>query len=362
MNIPAKDSSIHLMTNAESASPAKIYDTTIIGAGPTGLFGLFYSCLRQMDTLLIDSLPELGGQLAALYPEKDIYDMPGYPRVKAKDLVDNLVEQASMHKAQDIVLGERVEQLENLEDGTIRLTTDKATTYITKTVIITTGAGAFKPNKIPLATLHPFEGQFLHYFVKDKQVFKGKKIVIVGGGDSAMDWVMNLAELADSIHLVHRRDVFRAHEDSVEKVMGMTQVPKHLFCELREFSQKPDGSLESVTIENTKTGERQIIEADHVIALLGFVADVGPIKNWNLELKGNSIVVNSRMETGRPGVYAAGDITHFDGKLKLIATGVGEAAIAVNAAKSVVDPTARMQPAHSTSLFEKKKDKAAATA
>jgi thioredoxin reductase (NADPH) len=342
------------------ATQSKIYDTTIIGGGPTGLFGLFYSCLRQMDTLLIDSLPELGGQLAALYPEKDIYDMPGYPCVRAKDLVDNLVSQATMHKSQDIVLGERVEQLERINENTIRLRTDKGTEYLTRTVIITTGAGAFKPNKLPLATMHPYEGQFLHYFVKDKSQFAGKKVVIVGGGDSAMDWVMMLNGIAAEVHLVHRRDVFRAHEDSVEKVLAMTNVPKHLFNEIKDFTLNADGSLATVTIENSKTQERQTIQADHVIALLGFVADVGPIKNWGLELKGNSVVVNGKMETNLQGVYAAGDITQFDGKLKLIATGVGEAAIAVNGAKHAIDPTARMQPAHSTSLFEKKKEKASA--
>jgi thioredoxin reductase (NADPH) len=342
------------------ATQSKIYDTTIIGGGPTGLFGLFYSCLRQMETLLIDSLPELGGQLAALYPEKDIYDMPGYPRVRAKDLVDNLVSQATMHKPQDIVLGERVEQLERIDENTIRLRTDKGNEYFTRTVIITTGAGAFKPNKLPLAAMHPYEGKFLHYFVKDKSQFAGKKVVIVGGGDSAMDWVMMLNGIAAEIHLVHRRDVFRAHEDSVEKVLAMTNVPKHLFYEIKDFALNPDGSLATVTIENSKTQERQVIQADHVIALLGFVADVGPIKNWGLELKGNSIVVNGKMETNLRGVYAAGDITYFDGKLKLIATGVGEAAIAVNAAKHAIDPAARMQPAHSTSLFEKKKEKATA--
>lgn len=334
----------------------KVYDIAIIGGGPTGLFGLFYACLRDMNALIIDSLPELGGQLSALYPEKDVYDMPGYPVIRARDLADQLIRQATMHKRQDIILGEKVEQLTRDEaTGEIVLSTDKNTSYRTKTVVITTGAGAFRPNKLPLPELTPYEELFVHYFVKDKSIFKDKHVVVVGGGDSALDWVLNLHPIAREIVLVHRRDQFRAHEDSVTKVMALDHVKKYLFYEVKEFAVGGGGDLEQVVIESNKTGERLMLSADHLVANLGFVADIGPIKNWGLELKGNYIQVNSRMETNIPGVYAAGDITTFPGKLKLIATGVGEAAIAVNAAKHYIDPTQREQPVHSTTLFEKKK-------
>lgn len=339
----------------------KVYDIAIIGGGPTGLFGLFYACLRDMDALLIDSLPELGGQLNALYPEKDVYDMPGFPVIRARELADQMIRQATMHKAQDIVLGEKVERLERDEaSGQLVLSTDAGTSYRSKTVVITTGAGAFRPNKLPLESLAPYEGRFVHYFVKDKSIFADKSVVVVGGGDSALDWVLNLHPIAREICLVHRRDAFRAHEDSVAKVMALDHVKKHLFYEVKDFGLGSGGDLEQVVIEHNKTGERLMVNAEHIVANLGFVADVGPVKNWGLELKGNSIVVNSRMETNIPGVYAAGDIATFPGKLKLIATGVGEAAIAVNAAKHYIDPTQREQPAHSTSLFEKKKTPAGA--
>lgn len=338
------------------AEDTKVYDIAIIGGGPTGMFGLFYACLRDMDALLIDSLPELGGQLTALYPEKDVYDMPGFPVIRAKELADQMARQAVMHKPQDIMLGEKVEHVDRDEAADlIVLTTDAGNTYRAKTVVITTGAGAFRPNKMPLETLAPYEGQFVHYFVKDKSIFTDKHVVVVGGGDSALDWVLNLHPIAREIVLIHRRDAFRAHEDTVSKVMALDHVKKHLFYEIKDFGIGSGGDLEQVVIEHNKTGERLMLTADHIVANLGFVADIGPIKNWGLELKGNYIVVNSKMETNIPGVYAAGDIATFAGKLKLIATGVGEAAIAVNAAKHHIDPTQREQPAHSTSLFEKKK-------
>jgi ferredoxin/flavodoxin---NADP+ reductase len=341
-------------------SDSHVFDTVIIGGGPTGLFGLFYACLRDMDTMLIDSLPELGGQLNALYPEKDVYDMPGFPRIRAKELSDQMVEQAMMHKQQTIVLGERVDLLER-DDATnvIQLVTDKGRKIRARTVVITTGAGAFRPNKLGVPALDSLEGRFVHYFVKDKTIFAGKHVVVVGGGDSALDWVINLHDIATDIKLVHRRDAFRAHEDTIAKMKNLPKAHQYLFYEVKDVGLGAEGELEQVVIENNKTNERLMLNAQAIIVNLGFVADLGPVKTWGLELKGHSIVVNSRMETNISGVYAAGDVATFPGKLKLIATGVGEAAIAVNAAKHHIDPTQREQPVHSTSLFEKKKAPAA---
>lgn len=337
------------------SSDQKLYDVVIIGGGPCGLFGLFYACIRQLDALLIDSLPELGGQLTALYPEKDIYDMPGFPKILTKELVKMMVEQATMHRPQEIVLSERVETLTRDDDvNEITLCTDKGRTIRTKTVVITTGAGAFRPNKLPVALPEGLEGSSIFYFVKDPNSLAGRRVIVVGGGDSAMDWILALHGTAETVSLVHRRDGFRAHEDSVAKVRSLTDVSQYLFYEVKELGLGATGALEQVVIENNQTHEKLALNADTIVVSLGFVADMGPVKHWGLELKANSIIVNSKMETNIAGVYAAGDVATYEGKIKLIATGVGEAAIAVNAAKHFIDPTQRLQPVHSTTLFEKK--------
>lgn len=333
----------------------KVYDIAIIGAGPAGLFGLFYASLRDMDALLIDSLEAPGGQLATLYPEKYIYDMPGFPKILAGQLATDMYEQATMHKPQDIVMGERVEHLTrdaNSENFILESTGGQR--WQARTVLITTGAGAFRPNKLDVPHIARLEGQYVHYFVKNRQVFKDRPVVIVGGGDSALDWVLNLHDFASEVNLVHRRDTFRAHEDTVHKVNALQHVQQYLHYEVKELDLGSGGDLEQVIIEHNKTGERLVLRADHLIVNLGFVADIGPIKNWGLDLQGHHIRVNSMMETNIRNVFAAGDITTYDGKLKLIATATSEAAIAVNTAKHRIDPSQRQQPAHSSSLFDRK--------
>jgi ferredoxin/flavodoxin---NADP+ reductase len=301
-----------------------------------------------MSTKIIDGLEEIGGQLTALYPEKDIFDMPGFPRVKAKELVLAQAEQGLQYGA-EVVLGQKVVTLERREDGVWRLESEKGSEHLSRTVVITAGAGSFSPKKLPLQNTEQWEGHGLHYFVKDTQAFAGKRVLIVGGGDSAVDWALHLQGVAQHITLIHRRDRFRAHEESVEQLLN-SSVDVLLFWETAEILG--EGHVNEVVILNNKTQERQALPVNEIILSLGFNADIGPIRNWGLDIQGASIKVNSRMETNLPGVYAAGDVATYDGKLKLIATGVGEAAIAVNHCKVFIDPNARAFPGHSSEIMK----------
>lgn len=324
-----------------------LYDVTIVGGGPVGLFGAFYAGMRQMKTKVIDSLPELGGQLNALYPEKYVYDMPGYPKILARDLAEQMIEQGTRFQPA-VTLGEKVLRLAHRPDEVIRLETDKSV-HLTRTVILATGAGAFSPTKLDTPGIHEFEGKGVHYFVRDKSQFAGKRLLIVGGGDSALDWAMNLEEQADRITLVHRRDAFRAHEESVDWLLNRSRVDVRLWNELRRV--EGNGKIERAVVFHNKTGEETTLEVDAVLLNLGFKADIGPLRDWGLELHGNrKVIVNQFMETNLPGVYAAGDIAHFPGKLDLIATGVGEVCVAVNFAKTHLDPTAKAFPGHSSNM------------
>jgi thioredoxin reductase (NADPH) len=320
-----------------------MFDVTIIGAGPTGLFGAFYAGMRTMKTKIIDALEEPGGQLTALYPEKYIYDAPGFPKIIAKDLVQMLVEQASQWNPA-ICLGERVMSLEQSADGSWVVGTDKGN-HLSRTVVICAGVGAFAPNKLGVAGVEKYEGSGLYYFVKDKSAFRGKKLLIVGGGDSAVDWAINLHGVADSITLIHRRDEFRAHESSVNE---MRALPLNILTPYEVKSVEGDVHPERVTIFNNQTQEETTLEVDAVLVNVGFKADIGPIRNWGLALEKRGILVNNRMETNLPGVYAAGDIAAEEVKMNLIATGYGQAAMAVNVAKHHVDPKSSIFPGHSS--------------
>lgn len=325
----------------------KIYDITIIGGGPTGLFTAFYGGMRQASVKIIESLPQLGGQLTALYPEKYIYDVAGFPKIKAHDLVNNLKEQIAMFSP-TICLEQAVENVEKQEDEVFKLTTDKEIHY-SKTIIITAGVGAFQPRRLELENAAQYEGKNLHYFVEDLQSFAGQKVAILGGGDSAVDWALMLEPIAEKVSLIHRRDKFRAHEHSVEtlrnsKVEIVTPfVPVELVGDENQAKQ--------LVLEEVRGDKKETVDFDSLIVNYGFVSSLGPIKDWGIEIEKNSIVVNSKMETNIPGIYAAGDICTFEGKIKLIATGFGEAPTAVSNAKAYIDPKARLQPMHSTSLF-----------
>ncbi|MBM3214445.1 NAD(P)/FAD-dependent oxidoreductase [Candidatus Poribacteria bacterium] len=329
------------------ANNPDIYDITIVGAGPVGLFGAFYAGIRECRTKIIDSLAELGGQLTALYPEKYIYDMPGFPKVLAKDLVKELVEQA-MWKDPTVCLEEQAQKLDYDEaTGIYRLVTNVAE-HFSRTVIVCAGIGSLLPTRLDKPGVEELVGNGVSYVVRNPDQFAGKDVVIVGAGDSAVDWALYMAPIAKSLNLVHRRDVFRAHEGSVRQLM-QTNIPMHLFWEV----EKVHGTdrLESVTIRSNKTKETQTLKADALLINIGFKSDLGPIQDWGLEVdEKGGILVSRHMETNRPGVFAAGDGASFDGKLKLIATGVGEVAIAVNYAKFHIDPTSKVFPGHSSEM------------
>ncbi|WP_455920043.1 NAD(P)/FAD-dependent oxidoreductase [Priestia megaterium] len=324
----------------------QVYDITIIGGGPTGLFTAFYGGMRQSSVKIIESLPQLGGQLSALYPEKYIYDVAGFPKVRAQELVNNLKEQMDQFKPA-VALEQAVEKVEKQADGVFRLTTNSEVHY-SKTIIITAGNGAFKPRKIELENAEQFEQTNLHYFVDDMNKFKGRKVLVCGGGDSAVDWSLMLEPIAEKVTLTHRRDKFRAHEHSVENLHNSSVDIKTPYVPV-EFVG--DDRITQVVLENTKGEEKTVVDVDDVIVNFGFVSSLGPIKEWDLDLEKNAIVVNSKQETNIPGIYAAGDVCTYDGKVKLIVAGFGEGPTAVNNAKAYIDPKARLQPMHSTSMF-----------
>ncbi|MCM3787083.1 NAD(P)/FAD-dependent oxidoreductase [Domibacillus indicus] len=315
-------------------------DITIIGAGPTGLFAAFYAGMRGASVKIIESLPQPGGQLSALYPEKFIYDVAAFPAVRAQELVDRLVEQMNRFPV-ELCLEEAVQSLEKNPDGSIVLGTDKGK-HETKAVIITAGNGAFQPRRLELDGADALPN--VHYFVNDLSSFSGRRVAVLGGGDSAVDWAMMLEKTAKEVTIIHRRDKFRAHEHSVDllhksDIQIMTPFVPVSF----------DG--QTLALEEVKGDQKKSLEIDDLLVNYGFISSLGPMKNWGLNIEKNSIVVNSRMETNIPGVYAAGDVATYAGKVKLIATGFGEAPTAVNNAKSYIDPDAKVQPLHSTSLF-----------
>jgi ferredoxin/flavodoxin---NADP+ reductase len=325
----------------------KVYDITIIGGGPAGLFTAFYGGMRQASVKIIESLPQLGGQLAALYPEKNIYDVAGFPKIRAQELVNNLKEQMAKFKP-TVVLEQSVDTLEKQESGIFKLTTNKEV-HFSKTVIITAGNGAFQPRRIELENATQYEGRNLHYFIDELNQFACKKVVVFGGGDSAVDWALMLEPIAEKVTIVHRRDKFRAHEHSVENLHNSKVEIKTPFVPA-EFNGDENG-INQVVINSVDGETKDIIDVDAVIVNYGFVSSLGPIKSWGLEIEKNSIVVNSKMETNIPGIYAAGDICTYEGKVKLIACGFGEAPTAVNNAKAYIDPKAKIQPQHSSSMF-----------
>lgn len=320
-------------------------DILIIGGGPAGMFAAFYAGMRQASAKIIESMPQLGGQLSALYPEKYIYDVAGFPKVRAQELIDNLSQQMNLFPT-EVCLEEKVVKVEKKEERLFEVTTNKGVHY-SRAVVITGGIGAFQPRKLDLPEASRYENANLHYFVKDLQAFAGQKVVITGGGDSAVDWALMLEPVAEQVTLVHRRDKFRAHEHSVETLMQSrvnVVTPKEI------VQLHGEDRIHKVTLKDIQSGELTEMETDAVIVNFGFVSSLGPITEWGLAIENGSIVVDSRMETSIPGIFAAGDITTYPGKLKLIAVGFGEAPTAINNAKVYIDPKARLAPGHSSNM------------
>lgn len=323
-------------------------DVTIIGGGPTGLFAAFYAGLRGVSARIIDSLPELGGQLMALYPEKYIYDVGGFPQILARDLAANLIEQGTQFGA-DIRLEEQVQELIRTDDGFI-ITTDRAR-YPTRTVVIAGGKGAFSPRALECPGYTELLGKGVTYHVKDPAAYAGKRVLLVGGGDSAVDWALNLKDQTERLVLIHRREGFRAHAHSMAQLKEAVAAGEVELLTHREVrSIHGEDGVCAATIYDNRTDEDEQLDVDAVIALIGFRPDLGPIATWGLELEKNSIKVDMTMATNIPGVFAAGDIATYTGKLELIASGFAEAAIAVNYAVHHIDPKARINPGHSTNL------------
>lgn len=317
-------------------------DILIIGAGPSGLYGAYYAGFRGLRVTVLDVLPQCGGQISAMYPEKPIFDIAGFPSVRGRDLVDNLVAQAAPYGVR-YLLGERAVDLAHDLDGRPVVRTDTGTAVRAGAVVITGGVGTFTPRALPAGEGYLGRGQV--YFVPDPAEHAGHDVVVVGGGDSAFDWAALLAPIARSVTLVHRSARFRAHAASVEKVRALGI---EIITDSEVSALHGESGVEKVAVRHRVEKSVRLLPARTVVAALGFIADLGPLQTWGLELQARRIAVDTRMATNLPRVFAAGDITDYPGKVRLISVGFGEAATAVNNAATVIDPEAALFPGHST--------------
>src|ERR1700761_1061031 len=318
-----------------------ITDIGIIGAGPAGLFAVFEAGLLKMHCHLIDSLPQVGGQLSEIYPQKPIYDIPGYPTVNAQELTDKLMEQiAPFHPG--FTLGERVETLQKLDNGTWLISTNEGTEINCKVVVIAGGLGCFEPRKPEVDRLIEFEGKGVTYAVRNPEQFRGRHVVLAGGGDSALDWAIFLADIAERVTLIHRGDTFRGAPDAAEKVFELAKIGKiDLYLKTRVISLDGAGHLEALTLAGPEG--QSIINAEHFVPLFGLSPKLGPIENWGLALDKSAIEVNTTdYSTNIEGIYAIGDINTYPGKLKLILCGFHEAALMAQSAFKYVYPDQRL--------------------
>jgi thioredoxin reductase (NADPH) len=325
-------------------------DVVIIGAGPCGLFAVFECGMLKMRCHVIDVLEAPGGQCVALYPEKPIYDIPACPEISAQALVDRLDQQIRPFGPR-LHLAQRAEAIEDTADGGFRVRTSAGTTITARAIIVAGGVGAFGPNRPPLPGLAAYEGTSVFYLVTRREDFRGRRVVIAGGGDSAVDWAIALAEVADKIYVVHRRDKFRAAPESVERMKALTADGKVELVIPYQLAglEGSDGILTGVTVATLK-GDKRTLAADRLLPFFGLATDIGPIADWNLAAEqGRVPVAPATMESARPGVFAIGDIAHYPGKLKLILTGFAEAAVAAHAAFSRVHPDEALHFEYSTS-------------
>jgi thioredoxin reductase (NADPH) len=326
-----------------------ITDIAIIGAGPAGLFAVFEAGMLKMRCHVIDALDFIGGQCTALYPEKPIYDIPAHPAIDAQDLIANLEKQAASFEPV-YHLGQRVEKLERLENGSFKLTTSKNTIIEAKAVLIAAGCGAFGPNRPPLAGIEAYEGKSVHYMVGRREDFRGKDIVIAGGGDSAVDWALSLSEIAKSVSVIHRRPKFKCAPESASKLQQLASDGKiDLIIPYQLDALKGEnGVLEAVIVKDLDNNSREL-KADILLPFFGLAMELGPIANWGLNLDYNHITVNpATLATSTPGIFAIGDIITYPGKLKLILNGFAEAAMAAYAIYPLIHPEQALHFEYST--------------
>lgn len=322
-------------------------DIGIIGAGPAGLFAVFEAGLLKMRCHLIDSLPQVGGQLSEIYPQKPIYDIPGYPTINAQELADNLMEQiAPFHPG--FTLGERVETLQKLKNETWLITTNDGTEINCKAVVIAGGLGCFEPRKPEVDRLLEFEGKGVTYAVRNPEQFRNRHVVLAGGGDSALDWTIFLADIAERVTLIHRGDTFRGAPDAAEKVFELAKIGKiDLYLKTRVISLDGTGHLEALTLVGPEG--QSVINAEHFVPLFGLSPKLGPIENWGLAIDKSAIEVNTTdYSTNIEGIYAIGDINTYPGKLKLILCGFHEAALMAQSAFKYVYPDQRLSFKYTT--------------
>jgi len=330
-----------------------VVDITILGAGPSGLAAAYYAGHRDASVRIIESLEQIGGQVAAVYPEKHVYDVAGYPKIQGQALVDLCAEQGLQYGA-EVRLGEEVQTLDRLSENgeeLLSVTTDKGGPFLSRALIITAGHGAFEPRKLGVDDIDAWEGKGLHYFVREKDVFRDRTCVIVGGGDSALDWTLGLQDTdKHPIALVHRRDNFRALETSVNEAKQLeTEGRVKILTPYEVREVLGDGHISAVTVENMQSGEIEQVDCDALITLLGFHSHLGAIAEWGLELEGKRQIKiePTTCETNLPRVYAAGDVAGYPGKITLITIGMGEAAIAANNAVAAIRGE-KVQPKYST--------------
>ena len=316
-------------------------DILIIGAGPTGLFTVFEAGLLKMRCHIIDALPQAGGQCSELYPKKPIYDIPGFPEILAGDLTENLIEQGKQFEP-GFTLGERADTIEKLEDGSFIVTTNKGTKHAAPIIAIAGGLGSFEPRKPDLENLDFYENKGLNYFIKDPEVYRNKRVVISGGGDSALDWSIFLSKVASEVTLIHRRNEFRGALDSVEKVQELKNKGKiKLITPAEVINVVGHDKVEAVVVSKAEHIQKEFeIECDHFIPLFGLSPKLGPIANWGLEIEKNAIKVNNALDyqTNIPGIFAIGDVNTYPGKLKLILCGFHEATLMCQAAYQIINP------------------------
>lgn len=319
-----------------------------MGAGPVGLFAVFEAGLLKMRCQVVDVLPQIGGQLTEIYPKKPIYDIPGYPEITAGELVENLSRQIEPFKP-GFTLGEKVSQVVKMEDGTFQVTTSDNTTIACKVIVIAGGLGCFEPRKPEIDGLQKFEGKGILYFVKDPEAFRGKRLVITGGGDSALDWTIHLAAIASHLTLIHRNETFRGAPDSAQKVFELAQSGKiDLLLRTNLKGVSGNGRLAAVSVVDSEKNVRSI-ESDFLIPLFGLSPKLGPIGQWGLTLDKNAIPVNTiDYSTNIPGIYAIGDINTYPGKLKLILSGFHEAALMAQSAFKFVYPDQKLSFKYTT--------------